>query len=114
MVLGFFHEFLNNWTYEFLKKLRQNIFVEEYIYVNFIFVFIRLHCYPLARVDIKTKCRHLRKLTCQETLRQVFIRVYRLERQSVMLVFSTQLCELYVAPLAFSLVQLSPLSPFPV
>jgi hypothetical protein len=29
--------------------------------------------------------------TCKGTLRQVFIRVYRLEIQSVMLVFSTQL-----------------------
>ncbi len=46
-------------------------------------------------------------LTCKVTLRQVFIRVYRLERQSVMLVFST--------PLTFSLVQLSPTPPrFPV
>jgi hypothetical protein len=35
-----------------------------------------------------------KKLTCKETLLQVFIRVYRLEIQSVMLVFSTQLCEL--------------------
>jgi hypothetical protein len=30
--------------------------------------------------------------------RQVFIRVYRLEIQSVMLVFSTQLCELPLYP----------------
>ncbi len=44
--------------------------------------------------DTKAKCRHLKKLTCKETLREVFIRVYRLEIQSVMLVFSTQLCEL--------------------
>ncbi len=42
----------------------------------------------------KCKCRHLKNLTCKGTLRQVFIRVYRLEIQSVMLVFSTQLCEL--------------------
>jgi hypothetical protein len=41
-------------------------------------------------------------------LRPVFIRVYRLEIQSVMLVFSTQLCEmLLLSP--FFLVQLSPL-----
>jgi hypothetical protein len=45
-------------------------------------------------------------------LRQVFIRVYRLVIQSVVLVFSTQLCELLpVAPLTLSLVQLS--SPLP-
>ncbi len=45
-------------------------------------------------IETKAKCRHLKKLTCKGTLRQVFIRVYRLEIQSVMLVFSTQLCEL--------------------
>jgi hypothetical protein len=44
--------------------------------------------------DTKTKCRHLKKFTCKGTLRQVIIRVYRLEILSVMLVFSTQLCEL--------------------
>jgi hypothetical protein len=38
------------------------------------------------------KCRHLKRFTL--SLRQVFIRVYGLEIQSVMLVFSTQLCEL--------------------
>ncbi len=39
--------------------------------------------------------RHQSKmLTCKGTLRQVFIRVYRLEIQPVMLVFSTKLCEL--------------------
>ncbi len=43
-------------------------------------------------------------------VRQVFLRVYRLEIQSVMLVFSTQLCEL----LSFSLFQLPPPLPFPV
>jgi hypothetical protein len=35
-----------------------------------------------------------KKFTCKGTLRQVFIRVNRLEIQSVVLVFSTQLCEL--------------------
>ncbi len=45
-------------------------------------------------VDIKAKCRYLKKLTCEGTLRQVFNRVYRLDIQSVMLVFSTQLYEL--------------------
>jgi hypothetical protein len=48
-------------------------------------------------IDTKAKFRHLNKLTF---LRQVFIRVYRLEIHSVLLVFSTQLCELL------------PLSPF--
>jgi hypothetical protein len=45
------------------------------------------------------------------TLRHVFIRVYRVEIQTVMLVFSAQLCKL-VAHLPFSLVQIPP--PFPV
>ncbi len=44
-------------------------------------------------VDIKAKGRH-KKLSCKRTLRQVFIRVNRLEIHSVMLVVSTQLCEL--------------------
>jgi hypothetical protein len=34
------------------------------------------------------------KAKSKGTSRQVFVRVYRLEIQSVMLVFSTQLCEL--------------------
>ncbi len=45
-------------------------------------------------IGTKTNCRHLKKLTCKGTLRQVFIRVYRLEIPPVMLVFSIQLCEL--------------------
>ncbi len=45
-------------------------------------------------VDTKAKCRHLKKLTCKGTLRQVFIKVYRLEKQSVMLIFSARFCEL--------------------
>ncbi len=42
-------------------------------------------------IDTKAKYRQLNKLTCKRTLRQVFIKVYRLEIQSVMLVFSTPL-----------------------
>ncbi len=48
----------------------------------------------ITYINTKEKCRHLKKLTCKETLRQVIIRVYRLKMQTVMLVFSTQLCEL--------------------
>ncbi len=44
--------------------------------------------------DTKTKCLHLKNWPITGPLRQVFIRVYRLEIQSVMLVFSTHLCEL--------------------
>jgi hypothetical protein len=57
-------------------------------------------------VDTTAKCRHLKILTCKGTLRQVFIRVYRLEIQSVMFVFSTQICELL--RLSPSLVKLPP------
>jgi hypothetical protein len=45
-------------------------------------------------IDTKAKCCHLKKFTRKSTLLQVFIRVYRLEIQSVMLVLSTQICEL--------------------
>jgi hypothetical protein len=45
-------------------------------------------------IDTKAECRHLKKLICKGALRQVFIIVYRLEIQSVMLAFLTQLCEL--------------------
>jgi hypothetical protein len=36
-------------------------------------------------IDTKAKCRHLKKFTCKGTLRQVFIRVYRLEIQCCLL-----------------------------
>jgi hypothetical protein len=52
-------------------------------------------------LDTKAKCRHLKKLTRKGTLRQVLIRVYRLEIRSVMLEFSAQLCQLW--PLSASL-----------
>jgi hypothetical protein len=48
-----------------------------------------------------------KKVTCKGTLRQVFIRVYRLVIHSVMLVFSTQLREL-LPLLTFSLVSSTP------
>jgi hypothetical protein len=41
-----------------------------------------------------------KKLTCKGTLRQMF--VYRLEIQSFMLVFSTQLCEIFPSNLLSS------------
>jgi hypothetical protein len=52
------------------------------------------------------------KFSCKGTLRQAFLRVYRPEIQSVVLVFSTQLCVLLVVTrLTFSLVQFSPCPP---
>ena len=62
-------------------------------------------------IDNKAKYRHLKILNCKGTLRQVFIRVCRLEIQSVMLVFSNQLCELL--PL-YNLLSRLTLPPFPV
>ncbi len=56
----------------------------------------------------KEKCRHLSKLTCKRPLRQVFIRFYRLQIQSVMLIFSTQLCELLASNLLSLLSDSSP------
>ncbi len=50
----------------------------------------RLHHGLINFIDTKAKCRHLKKFTCKGTLRQVFIRVYRLEIQSVMLDFFDQ------------------------
>jgi hypothetical protein len=38
-------------------------------------------------IDTKAKCRHLKIVTCKVTLWQVFIRVYRLVIQPIMLVF---------------------------
>ncbi len=32
----------------------------------------------ITQIDTKAQCRHLKKLTCKGTLRQVFLRVYRL------------------------------------
>jgi hypothetical protein len=59
--------------------------------------------------DTKATCRYLKKLAGKGTLRQVFIRFYTLEVQSVMLVFSTQLCELL--PLSPSLLSIPPPPP---
>ncbi len=59
----------------------------------------------------QSKMSSSKKLNCKWTLRQVFIRVYRLEIQSVMLVFSTQHSKLL--PLSTTLWFNSP-PPFPV
>ncbi len=62
-------------------------------------------------IATKGKCRHLKKFTFKVNSRQVFIRDYGLEIQSVMLVLSTQLRELL--PLSPSLWFISPPSPLP-
>ncbi len=69
----------------------------------------------ITLIEVKAKCHHLKKITCKWTLRQVFIRVYKLEiTRSVMLVFSTQLCDLYspLVPLSPSL-KFNSLPPLP-
>ncbi len=53
-------------------------------------------------IDTKAKCRQLKKLTGKVTLPQVFIRVYRLELQSVVLVFSTGFVNYCPSPLFFA------------
>ncbi len=70
-------------------------------------------------IEVNAKCRHLKKLTCKGTLRQVFIWVNRLEIANFLrtfshLVFSTHAAlwsvRSPVSPLTVSLFQLSPLS----
>ncbi len=67
-----------------------------------------VHVHRLC-IDTKAKCRHLKKWPYKENLRHVFIRVYRLEIQSDMLVFSIQHSELL--PLKLSLWFNSPSPP---
>ncbi len=55
------------------------------------FFFLFLHRL-VNYIDTKVQCCHLKSLTCKGILRQVFIRVYRIEIQSVKLVFSAKLC----------------------
>ncbi len=62
-------------------------------------------------IDIKTKCHHLKILTSEGTLRQVFIIIYRLDIVSHVGIFNPALW--IVAPLSFSLVQLFPPLPLP-
>ncbi len=50
--------------------------------------------YPFPFYRHQSKLSSSKKFTCKGTLRQMFIGAYRLDIQSVMLVFSTQLCEL--------------------
>ncbi len=65
------------------------------------------HCYK----DTKTTCRHLKKLTCKRTLRQVFIRVYRQETQSC---WYFRPSFVSCCPLTFSLVHHTPPSKFSI
>jgi hypothetical protein len=71
-----------------LSQLPVLLCIFEYWY------WIQFNSWIMNYKDPKAKCCHLKKFTCKWTLWQVFIRVYRLEIHSVMLEFSTQLCEL--------------------
>ncbi len=63
-------------------------------------------------IDTKAKCCHLKTITCKGTLRQGFIKVYKLEIQSVTLVFFRPS---FVACCPSNLLSRSTLpSPFPV
>ncbi len=46
-----------------------------------------LGSWTMDHIDTKAKCRHPKNLTCKGTSRQVFLRIYGLEMQSVMLVY---------------------------
>jgi hypothetical protein len=65
------------------------------------------HERKIRHIEGNAKCHHLKKSTWKETLRQVFIRVYRLEIQSVIGIFDPTLWT--ITPLTFPLVQVSPL-----
>jgi hypothetical protein len=107
-----------------IKKNAQNYFLAKITVVDIIICHYKSPCVLsksfigygghglINYIDTKAKCRHLKKLTCKVALREVFTRVYRLEIQSVMLVFSTRLCELL--PLSPSLWSNSLPSPTPL
>ncbi len=73
---------------------------------------VSLHLGLMNYIDTKAKCCHVKNLTCKGTLRQVFIIVYILQIQRHVGIFDPAFWT--VAPLTFSLVQLSPSPPFPV
>ncbi len=52
--------------------------VEMYCFELLMFYFEGWRHGLINYIDTKAKCRHRKKLTCKGTLRQVFIRVYRL------------------------------------
>ncbi len=58
-------------------------------------------------IDIKSKCCHIKKLTCKGSLQQMFIRAY----QSHVGIFDPALWT--IAPLTYSLLHLSPPSTLP-
>jgi hypothetical protein len=62
----------------------QVIFAQFYC-VTWCVDYVCLNHWIMTYAETVTKCRYLKILTCKGTLRQVFIRVYRLEIQTVML-----------------------------
>ncbi len=65
----------------------------------------------LTMVGTKAKCRHLKKLTCRRTLRQVFID-WRYCTDTHVGIFDPALWT--IPPLTFSLVQISPVSKYSI
>jgi hypothetical protein len=87
-----FHNFDNQYAFQFNRKDPFRLTSLLYIYNS---SYIHIYNQRLINyINTKAKCRHLKKLTCVGTLRQVFIKVDRLLIHSVIFVFSTQLCEL--------------------
>ncbi len=80
-------------------------------------VWVRQDVEKIRLTEGNAKCCRLKKLTCKGTLRQAFIRVYKLEVANFLCKFnwyfhpSFGICISCVAPLPFSMVQLSPLPP---
>ncbi len=77
---------------------------------------VRVYRRKIILIEGNANWRHLNKLTYKWTLRQVFIRVYRLKIASFLYFqpsFGICVAPLCVAPLPFSVVQLFPPRPLP-
>ncbi len=79
-----------NWHKEYTSFKIVFIIERILLYV----VMVTLYHGLINYINTKAKCRHLKKFTCKGTLLHMFIRVYRLVKQSVMLEFLTKFCEL--------------------
>jgi hypothetical protein len=53
-----------------------------------VFKVLHINCRKIRLIEGNAKCRHLKELTCKGTLRQVFIRVYRLQIANFLFKFS--------------------------
>ncbi len=71
------------------------------------FIAVHSHRRKIRFIEVNAKCRHLKILACKGTLRQVFIRVYRLEIANFLRTF----CHVGIFNLALSQVTLYPVAP---